>query len=196
MIELNQFGKIIRTYSGSGKLCLDDENELACNFKVAQLSDGRLYASCEILTSGFSIVVGREVESLSGRTSDGKHLDLHQLHTVSTRISSSQKGTSENILLSGNELSVSDGTLPEGPTKFNFFITNLNLGSIGKELSLTLDGFAVMIRPVQSYDQIVGGLKAIQVDVTCEALVTADSIEQRDTILPVVVVSNGLVMRS
>jgi len=166
MIDLNQFGKIIRTYFGSGELCLEDKKELRCSFKVAQLSDGRLYAACEILTSDFSIVVGHEVESLSGRTNDGKYLDLQQLFTVSTRISSSQKGASEDILLSGSELSVSDGTFPEGPAKFNFFITNLNLGSMAKRLSLTLDGFAVIIRSVQSYDQIVGGLKAIQVDIT------------------------------
>src|SRR5436853_5702992 len=171
MIDLNQFGKIIRTYSGLGKLCLKDKKELGCTFKVAQLSDGRLYAACEILTSDFSIVVGHQVESLSGRTNDGKHLDFQQLLTVSTRISSSREGASEDILLLGGELSVSDGTFPEGPAKFNFFITNLNLGSIGQELSLTLDGFAVMIRPVQSYDQIVGGLKAVQVDITCQALV-------------------------
>jgi len=183
VFNLSELGKIFRIHSGSGKLCFGANRELNCNFKVAQLSDARLYASCEILTSDPSIDVGQKVESLSGRTDDGTHLDLQQLLAVSTRISSSAKGASEEILFLGKELTVSDGAFPEGSVTFKFFITNLTIGNLDQELSLTLDGFAVTVHRVPSYDQIVGGLKAIQVDVTCEALVRADSIEQRDTIL-------------
>lgn len=183
MIDLSELGKFFRTYSGSGRLCFKANRELNCNFKVAQLSDGRLYASCEILTSDFSIDVGQKVESLSGRTDDGTHLDLQQLLAVSTRISSSTKGASEEILLLGKKLTVTGGAFTEGPVTFKFFVTNLTIGSLGQELSQTLDGFALTIHRVPSYDEIVRGLKAIQVDVTCEVLVRADSIEQRDTIL-------------
>jgi len=186
VIDLSEFGKIFRTYSGSGKLCFGDNRELNCNFKVAQLSDGRLYASCEILTPDFSIDVFEKVGSLSGRTDDGKHLDLQQLLAVSSQVSSSPQGVSEDVLLLGKELSVSDGTFPEGPVTFKFFITNLNVGSVGKELSLTLDGFAVTVHRIPSYEQIVGRLKATKVDITCEALVRADSIEQQDTVLPLI----------
>lgn len=183
MIDLSKFGKIFRKYSGSGKLCFGDNRELNCNFKVAQLSDGRLYASCENLTSDFSLDVLGKVGSLSGSTDDGKHVDHQQLLAVSSQVSSSPTGASEEILLLGKELTLTGDAFSQGPVTFKFFVTNLTIGSLSQELSQTLDSFAVTVRKVPSYDEIVRGLKAIQVDVTCEVLVRADSIEQRDTIL-------------
>ena len=180
MIDLNKYGKVIRTYSGTGKLHFENKRDLDCSFNLAQLSDGMLYALCQIPKANFMIGLDDKVKLLLGRTDADKLINFHPRFI--TNIQYIQNNSSV-VLILGKEFTVSNSVFPEGPVHFKFSITNLNLGGI--QLHLTLDNFNIDFSPVSNYNDVVPILKAVQVYVTYEAIFRADSVEHRDNVLQV-----------
>lgn len=198
MTDLNEYGKLLRIYKGSGVLHLNDGSELGCHFELAQVSDGRLYALCQIAEADVHKGMDEEAVTLSGEVDDGRMLTFEDLMVVRNEFKYSQGTASRHVTVRGKQVSVSDRALPQGPVCFRFALTNLtflgtesytimrpNGGTFnGLQMSLTLDGFEVTIRPANGYEDIIRGLKATRgVDVTCEAIVTTDSVEKRDTVV-------------
>ncbi len=200
MTDLNEYGKLIRIYEGSGILHLKDGSELRCHFELAQVSDGRLYALCRIAESEHHIgMMDEEAVRLSGELDDGKELLFEQLMIVRNEFSYSQEAASRHVTVYGKKATISDDrAVPEGSLCIRFALTNVTLlgtekyniqradggTSGGLQLSLTLDGFEIAVRPVDSYQDIIRGLEATRgVDVTCEAAVATDSIEKEDTVV-------------
>jgi hypothetical protein len=201
MTDLNEYGKLIRIYEGSGILHLKDDSELRCHFELAQVSDGRLYALCHTAEPDRHMGLDEDVVKLSGEVHDGKILTFEHLTLMRKEFSFSQEAASSHAIFYGKQAIISEPDLPVGSLRVRFALTNLTLlgtekytiqhadgGTFGGlQLSLNLDGFEIAVRPVDSYRDIIRGLKATRgIDVTCEAAVASVLIEQEDTVVRVI----------
>jgi hypothetical protein len=201
LTALTDYGKPLQVYNGSGTLQLEDSDQLRCDFDLAQLSGGRLYALCEIDDADVHMGIDQEPLILDGQTEDGRTLKFENVRIVRSISKYSEGTASRQVILYGKRVTVDNGIVPQGPVVFSFLLTNLTMhgtesytlhnpnGSTfeGLQTSWVLDGFRISIRRTRDYEDIMRGLKATRgVDVTCEARVSADSAQQEDAVLRVV----------
>lgn len=199
--ELSDYGKPLVVYHGAGILQMENGDQLHCTCELAQVSDGRLYALCQIEEADVHKGMDGAASILDGRTEDGKNIRFECIRIVRNISSYSQEGASRHVVLYGKQVTVDSGTVPQGPVLFRFPLTNLTLCCTqgyalhhadrsvpeGLQSSWELDGLGVAIHRTRDYDDIIRNLRATRgVDVTCEAVVSASSAQELETVRRVV----------
>lgn len=195
MNDLNKYGKPIRAYKGIGTLVFKkNNNELKCEFELVQLFDGRLYALCYTNTADYIRTINEQAEKLVGNLDDGKLLEFENLHFVHREFNNSKVKKTRAIVY-GMQTHIKAKAFKEklrcirfGLTNFDFIGTeqyviesNENGTSIALQLVLNLEGLKVVLRHVDNYRDKIEELEATRrVDITCEAIVTVDTLENED----------------
>ncbi|MBN1815673.1 MAG: hypothetical protein JXA14_27815 [Anaerolineae bacterium] len=198
---MTDYGKPLKAYQGSGTLQFTDGEQLCCHFDLGQVASGELYAICQIDEADVHKGINQEPLILYGRTEDGRALKFEDIRIVRNVSNYSQGTSSRHVIFRGKQATVDSSTVPHGPVVFSFLLTNLTLlgteayalhnldGSTfeGLQTSWELDNFQIAIRRTRDYEDVIRSLKATHgVDVTCEAMVSADSVQQQDAVLRVV----------
>jgi hypothetical protein len=199
--SLTDYGKLLIIYKGSGNLQMTADDQLHCRFDLAQASDGGLYALCQIDDADVHKGVSQGPLILNGWIEDGRTLKFEDIRIVRNVSKYSQGTASRVLILCGKRVTVDNDAVPQGSVAFSFLLTNLTLlgteayalhnsdGSTfeGLQTSWVLDDFSISIRRTRDYEDIVRSLKSTHgVDVTCEAIVSASSVQQEDAVLQAV----------
>lgn len=178
MIDWSNYGKIVRSYKGSGNLCLDDY-ELACSFELVQLVNGNLYALCKIQEPTqelYLFIFQKKAVKLTGRTDDG-HLLSFAENTIITSLQGNE------IVIYGKSANIKPSS-PQSLGCFKFALTNLVLNG---RFNLNLEGYNISFEPVEEYPDIIKELKVSKgVAITCEIKIEAVPTKSKDEMITII----------
>jgi len=180
--DLDHYGKVIRSYAGTGKLQDSDGSTAHGAFQCAQFADGRIL--CQLsLEEPIDSEKLQVFTSLAGTTSEGRSIEAK--HLQFTR--ASWKIPFEYVVtFLARELYVrSPRSAPA--TQVQFAITNFDFLGVephieplpdgrqrgGLQLRWTLDGREVIVRRIRDYGDVLRMIKATRgIDLTATAWVS------------------------
>ena len=180
-MSLNNYGKIIRQYIGTGKITLD--SEYSTEFELVQISNGDIYVLCKIYQYT-PLVIGCPIK-LSGKTNDDNEIqfegtlisiNIGELITVIARGKCAYIG---NLPEKGKELSIIFGLtnltmLGTDPYEYN----KQGWKCFCLQYYLKLEEFDVFIRRVPEYEEVINHIKCSGgIDVSCTAVFQVVSTE-------------------
>jgi hypothetical protein len=203
MTALNIYGKIIREYVGDGCITLDTRQICKCSVRAVQIADGKIIAGCHFYEDIASVLLCQNKDnpiiSVKGVTKGGQEFLLEdQLLLTSSNIQYSAKdGTTIDIVFIASSMKF---TKPQseavklvrfGITNFKFFGNKLreypNGGGAWDILSVNLGEKTVEIHEVQNHKIIMESVEAQKsIDVTSEVVINLSSIDDLDTVTPLI----------
>lgn len=172
MFDWPKYGKIVRSYNGSGNLYFD-EQEVACSFELVQLVNGTLYALCKISdTRQLLFMCYKKPSKLTGKTEEG-----HLLTFSENMIVTSVQG--DEALIHGRFVSVKP-QLVQNLGWFKFPLTNLILDG---DFKINLGGYLISCKPINDYRDAVIALRASKgITITSEVTIQANSITNKNEV--------------
>jgi hypothetical protein len=181
MFDWSNYGKIVRSYNGSGSLYFEN-HEVGCSFELVQLFNGTLSALCKISDKTHLLfMLYREPSKLVGETEQG-----HQLTFSENMIVTSIQD--DKALIHGRFVNVKPKKQPNTGC-FIFPLTNLVLDG---NFKISLGGYKISCNPINDYHDAMTALKASKgITITSEVTVQANSITDRDE---VVAITNNICM--
>jgi hypothetical protein len=202
MGSLDIYGKIIREYASDGVTTLDTGQSCKCSVCAVQLADGKIMASCHFPEDINPVLLCLNKEnsftSVKGVTEDGEEFLLEgRLLYTNSNIHSTQDGSTIDIVFIANNLkftklgSEAVKLVRFGITNFEYFGNKLreypNGGGAWDILSVNLGDKTIEIHKVPDHKVIMESVKAQRgIDVTSEALVNISSINDLDTVIPII----------
>lgn len=183
--SLNSFGKIVRQYSGKGKIKLNIEYDV--DFEVAQTTNGNIYLLLISYRPLIKVRPGDEIK-LDGKISDDYKIKCEGKIINVVWVDS---GGKSKIIAYANYCTV--GKLPQKEKELSviFGLTNLEImGTYPYEYSqndrkcsalqyyFNLEGFDILVRRISNYDKVINHIKYTRsIDISCIAIVQNVSTE-------------------
>jgi hypothetical protein len=204
MIDLSNYGEIIRLYKGNGQLAQPNVGSFYCTFEVSQFHNGDIRVLCEF-SDDTSPPIGIVKQltgniKLNGVTNDGSSVIIEG-NVLQTKISSffGQSGSLELLYLITGNSRLKVGQVQSGEkTRVRFGIVNFFFwGTESQEIApnswklsllpLDLHGKKITIQQITQYDEQKKSIEALKgINVTCYAEVevqTFAEIESVETII-------------
>jgi hypothetical protein len=192
---ISDYGDNVAEYRGKGKIKVQDEKELDCEFKIIQTRDGTIISLCNLVIKQLGLVPiidNFKIATLSGETVEGYTISTEGPITVKkSHLSSSYEYQIIFLVRSLIVKFIKDKdpeTIWFGLTNFEFesnsYIDEIPSKGIiiprmVKAIDLRLQGDEVIIRQTLDYEQIIKKLDAFgTIDVTCEASMEISNIDE------------------
>lgn len=208
MIDLSQYGEILRRYRGKGTI-INEDKTIECDFDVAQFLDGNIRLHFALPSSPVPFIddeIGNEGSIVfRGIIEDERNLEVEgKLFRLTSTIDHGKTDLAEFIFINTGPVRLRVGQLnlnaevelKFGITNFTFIGTNAEAtgsNSWRRILSLQLEGKQILIRPLKDYDKREKRLRARKdVNITCEGCIKINFPEEAESARGIIDILCGL----